>query len=281
LRADVERILGGFGENEDALSDEMSGSLSRKKPPLSATVGGVVKGPTYMVAHSRWKTSPKWTMVRRGPSNLLMRASSAPAPGTYDLPSTEKTKHRSGPRASFGVGTRFGLDDIPLTKQGPGPAAYRVKDPHMTPGTKVGFGTSVRSPMGVSSGLIPGPGAYELKSTFGTGMMFTAKGKSSASHMKRSSSAPGPGAYTPSIRAAYKESPKCGFGKSSRDSEHARASRTQGNPGPGAYEMQYHYGIGRDAVKYSATSRHRVHDLNSYLTPGPGTYNAHVTSFGY
>merc|ERR1719217_858165 len=112
-------------------------------------------------------------------------------------------------------------------------------------------------------------------------MMFTAKGKHASSYRERSVVGPGPGAYTPSMRCAYKEAPKCGFGTSSRDAEHARAARTQGNPGPGAYEMQYHAGIGRDAVKYSATSRRRVHDLNSYLTPGPGTYNAHVTSFGY
>lgn len=162
IRADVERILCGFNENETASQMNEDGSVSRKKPPLAATVEGVVKGPTFMVAHSKWRTSPKWSMVPRGAS--LMRASSAPAPGTYDLPSTEKTKFKTGPRFGFGVGSRFGLDDVPVGKHTPGPAAYKPKDPSLVVGTKVGFGTSIRQGMGgTTSGLIPGPGAYEQK----------------------------------------------------------------------------------------------------------------------
>jgi len=44
--------------------------------------------------------------------------------------------------------------------------------------------------------------------------------------------------------------------------------------------MQNFKSMGKDSKKFSATSRRRVHDLSSYVTPGPGTYNAHATSFG-
>lgn len=271
LKADVERLLSGSVMEEDVEN-------STSKRPLTATSEGVVKGPTYMVAHSKWKSLPKWSMMRRGPP--LMRCSSAPAPGTYDLPDPEKTKYKTGPRFGFGIGSRFGMDMVP-SKTAPGPAAYNPKDPSLTVGTKVGFGTSVRSPMGSAPFLIPGPGAYEQKTTMGTGAMFTAKGKQPASYMKRAQSAPGPGAYTPSLRVAYKEPPRCGFGTSTRAAESMKQARANGTPGPGTYEMQNQNGIGREAVKYSAGARRRVHDLNSYITPGPGTYNAHVTSFGY
>lgn len=127
----------------------------------------------------------------------------------------------------------------------------------------------------------PGPGAYELRTLVGSGLMFTARGRNPASYMVRSRSMPGPGAYTPSLSSVYETSPKCGFGTSSRDAEFARARRAVANPGPGTYEVHTYKTIGRDAAKYSATSRRQVHDLESYLTPGPGTYNAHITSFGY
>lgn len=244
------------------------------------TTDGVLKGPTYMTAHSKWAASPKWSLGFK-PKSTLVKPEVGPSPGTYDLPPTERSKYKTCPRFGFGVGSRFGLSENAV-KQNPGPGSYQPKDPKLSIGTKVGFGTSVRSSMANSGKMFfPGPGAYELRNTMGSGLMFTAKGKQPTSYLSRSQSVPGPGAYSPSTRFTFGEAPKCGFGTSSRDSEAARASRTQGNPGPGAYEMQYQGGIGRDSKKFSATSRRRVHDLNSYLTPGPGAYNAHVTSFGY
>lgn len=278
LRADVERILGG-----SFLDETMSpqSTIKRAKPPLAATTGGVMKGPTYMSAHSRWAASPKWTLGVK-PKSTLVKPDTGPSAGTYDLPPTDRSsKYRSIPRFGFGVGSRFGISEQSL-KQNPGPGSYQPKDPALQVGTKVGFGTSVRSGLATSGSLhFPGPGAYDQRNTIGQGLMFTAKGKQPTSYLTKSASAPGPGAYNPSTSIIFGEAPKCGFGTSSRDSEAARASRTQGNPGPGAYDMMYSQGIGRDSKKFSATSRRRVHDLNSYLTPGPGAYNAHVTSFGY
>merc|ERR1719224_33579 len=89
---------------------------------------------------------------------------------------------------------------------------------------------------------------------------------------------PGPGAYSPTLGGAYFGGPKPSFGSSVRGDIMTAAGR--GQPGPGTYEMQNFKCLGKDSAKYSATSRRRVHDLNSYVTPGPGTYNAHATSFG-
>merc|ERR1711972_440057 len=107
--------------------------------------------------------------------------------------------------------------------------------------------------------------------------MFTARGRHPTSYM-RSRSMPGPGAYTPATQGVYNSPPKCGFGTSTRGDFAGGASR--GMPGPGTYEMQSWKCMGRDSAKYSATSRRRMHDLNSYVTPGPGTYNAHSPVFG-
>merc|ERR1719343_905207 len=110
----------------------------------------------------------------------------------------------------------------------------------------------------------------------GQGLMFTARGRF-VSNLTRSKSQPGPGAYTPSVNSVYSTPPKCGFGTSTR-SDLASAAKSVFSPGPGAYEMQAAKGLGTDAPKFSATSRRRYHDLNSYVTPGPGSYNAHTIS---
>merc|ERR1719387_2185934 len=88
-------------------------------PPLQATVDGVLKRTTYMVALSRYGSSPKWTIGNKGPSSLL-RSSSTPAPGTYDLPGSERSKFKNDPKFSFGGSSRFGLDGSPQKRQ-PGP----------------------------------------------------------------------------------------------------------------------------------------------------------------
>merc|ERR1712139_401640 len=157
--------------------------------------------------------------------------------------------------------------------------AYTPNDPALSCTQKVGFGTSVRGKGSLVAQANPGPGAYEQRSTVGQGQMVTAQGRHATSYM-RARSLPGPGAYNPSMHYAYPTLPRCGFGTSTRDDIAAR-SRNMVNPGPGTYELQNFRTVGTDTKKFSCTSRRRVHDLNSYVTPGPGTYNAHATSFGY
>jgi len=239
-----------------------------------STTDGVLKRTTFMDKISRYPSAPQVTIATRG-ENMFERAAQGPAPGSYNLEGTElKSKFKGTPKFSFGASSRFGLGGSP-SKQQPGPGAYNPKDPSVTEDTKVGFGTSIRAKPGGSQAN-PGPGAYECRSTVGGGVMFTARGRHVQTYM-RSRSLPGPGAYSPTTNGAYQTSPKCGFGTSVRGDF---TNGDRGKPGPGTYDMQNFKTVGKDTPKYSATSRRKMHDLNSYVTPGPGTYNAHVTSFG-
>lgn len=248
----------------------------KKKTDFGGTIGGVLKRTTFMHSISTFRTGPKYTMVSRG-AGTFIRSSSTPAPGTYNLPMEEKSKFKAPPKFSFGSGSRFGLGASPLKKQ-PDPGTYNPFDPALHTDTKVGFGTSTRGKMVLTAN--PGPGAYEVKNTVGEGKMFTARGRHATSYL-RSRSMPGPGAYTPQDHFAVPTAPKCGFGTSTRDDMVSRNARSGMMPGPGSYELQNFATIGKDSKKFSATSRRKMHDLNSYVTPGPGTYNSHVTSFGY
>jgi hypothetical protein len=272
---------GGNGPMKKSGSTPALGSyqdLKDKTAFAGATTDGVLKGrPTWMTACSNFKGSPKFSMGVRGP-NVFIRSNQGPAPGTYTLPPEEKSKYKTCPKFSFGGVSRFGLGESPA-KKAPGPGAYNPIDPSLTADTKVGFGTAIRGRGSLLSQANPGPGAYEYRSCVGAGRMTTAAGRHPTSFM-RARSLPGPGAYNPSLNASHGTGPKCGFGTSTRDDTGSRA-RNLSMPGPGAYELQNFQSTGSDAPKYSATSRRRVHDLNSYMSPGPGAYNAHVTSFGY
>jgi hypothetical protein len=250
--------------------------LRSKTAFSSVTTDGVHKKSTYMHSLSNFRTGPKFSLGTKLPSSFI-RSSSTPAPGAYSLPGGESSaKYRSEPRFSFGGGSRFGLAQSPA-KQMPGPGAYNPKDPTLSMTPKVGFGSGARAKVALVSQHNPGPGAYEARSSLGHGRMFTAGGRHPVNH-SRSRSQPGPGAYSPSLRSVKEASPMCGFGTAVRgDVPGARSGQA---PGPGSYEMQSFRGTGSGAPKYSTSSRHRLIDLNSYVTPGPGSYNSHVTSFG-
>lgn len=254
-------------------ASKVSDDLKARTMFSMSTTDGVLKRTTFIHKISGYRSAPEISIASKSGS-MFMRSAQGPSPGSYNLPDDEKSKFKTSARFSFGGGSRFGLGGSPSKLQ-PGPGAYNPKDPSLYVDTKVGFGTSIRNKGGASSQANPGPGAYENRSTVGGGMMFTARGRHPQSYM-RSRSLPGPGAYSP-LPGAYASSPKCGFGTSTRG-DFGGASR--GQPGPGTYEMQAWKCVGKDSAKFSATSRRRMHDLNSYVTPGPGTYNAHATSFG-
>lgn len=252
--------------------------LKDKTASISAmTVDGVVKGrPTYLASLSKYKSGPKYTMGPPGQCTFI-RSSNNPAPGSYNLPDGDRDKYKRVPRYSFGAGSRFGLGTSPAKMQ-PGPGAYNPSDPVLKTDPKVGFGTSLRGHGALIGQANPGPGAYECRNTVGGGKMFTAGGRHPASYM-RARSMPGPGAYNPSTHGVFNSSLKVGFGTSTRDDVAARA-RNLVMPGPGTYELQNFKTVGAEAPKFSATSRRRLQDLSSYVTPGPGSYNAHLTNFG-
>lgn len=272
--------MGNAGKSPKSASSPALGSyadLKAKTAFAGASVDGVLKRTTYMTQFSNYRSSPKYTLAPRG-QNMFVRSSQTPAPGTYNLPPEEKSKYKMPPRFSFGGSSRFGLGESPAKKQ-PGPGQYNPVDPSLTGDTKVGFGTAVRGKGALVAQANPGPGAYEYRSCMGQGQMFTAGGRHPTSYM-RARSLPGPGAYNPMTQGVFSSPPKAGFGTSTRD-DIGTKTRNLVMPGPGTYELQNFKGVGTDSAKFSATSRRRLHDLNSYVTPGPGAYNAHCTSFGY
>lgn len=249
--------------------------LKKKTSFTNMTIDGVHKQPTYMVHLSNYKTGPKFSIGTKLPSSFI-RSSSTPAPGSYNLVGEDRAKFKSEPRFSFGGCARFGLGQSP-TKKMPGPGAYNPKDPLLHMETKVGFGSSSRAKATLASQHNPGPGAYEARSSLGQGKMFTAGGRHPTNYT-RSRSLPGPGAYNPSLVAVCQTPPQCGFGTATRNDIVGKGAQA---PGPGTYDLQSFKATGSDAPKYSTASRRRLHDLNSYVTPGPGSYNSHITSFGY
>lgn len=279
------------GSLDRAQSAEGSLNRSRKREnfTIGTSPGGVLTRTPHMVSFSKFESSPKWTMRTRGGSSLV-RSTYTPAPGAYELPLVDRVKFKSAAKFGFGTGSRFGMGEAlggGAKRDMPGPGQYTPNDPQLSSGTRVGFGTSVRQ--GLSSRIrSPGPGTYELHTCIGRGSpMFTATGKQPTSYLKKSSGlcpSPGPGAYNSGT--GLDNGPKCGFGTSSRDAEIRRMGGMSGgeagqNPGPGAYDGQASMQLGACAPKFSITSRRRMHDLNSYMSPGPGAYNANITSFGY
>jgi len=253
-----------------------SEELKSKLQFASMTMDGVKKGPTFMHTVSTFKSGARWTFGQRGPSSFIA-SSSTPAPGSYSMAhGPGGGRYKSLPKFSFGGATRFAAGEAP-TKKAPGPGAYNPRDPLVTAGPKVSFAGANAGRGPPLPENAPGPGAYEQRSTLGKSKMFTARGRQASSYM-RSRSQPGPGAYDPKVGAVLMGIPKCGFGTSTR-TDITGAARSLMLPGPGAYDMQSAMAVGRNGPKYSAASRRRVHDLDSYVTPGPGTYNAHTTSF--
>jgi hypothetical protein len=252
--------------------------LRQKTAFSTCTQDGVLKRATYMNSISSFRSCPKWSMGSRTGTSFL-RSNSTPAPDTYSKCSHDNEKYKSTPKYSFGGGSRFNIEASQARRQ-PGPGVYNPRDPVAELIPKVGFGSQMRFKGGIIAQANPGPGAYETCGRLGQGAkMYTATGRHSAA-LHRGRSLPGPGAYDPSAHSVYEAAPKCGFGTSTR-SDGSEARRSLASPGPGAYELQNFRATGTEAPQFSAVSRRQIHDLNTYLTPGPGSYNSHITSFGY
>jgi hypothetical protein len=236
---------------------------------------------TSLHRSSSFTKNPEWSLGSRGSrGTTYIHSNGNPAPNSYTAIPDDKEKFKSAPKFSFGGQSRFGLESSPVRRQ-PGPGAYRPRDVagEVSNNPKIGFGSTMRfkTTKFLAQGN-PGPGAYENAGKLGDfGVQYKMQGPHSATY----NPVPGPGAYEPSDHPTYQAAPKVGFGTQKRSGEDGAAKRRNlANPGPGAYELQYFKRTGSEASKFSIISRRHIKDLDPYMTPGPGSYNSHVTSFG-
>lgn len=286
----LEEALGGKAESGSAQASP-SGPLSRtsrKEFGASATSFGAtarstashsgVQNQTFLRSLSTVKSLPAITFKERLPASFIP-TNSNPAPGSYEMPSTEQSsKHCSPLQFSFSAGSRGGFGQN-AEKDKPGPGHYGIpRDPTQPVSLKASFGTAPRgrcvAPIRASG---PGPGAYMPKSDFCSGPAFSAAGKR-VRHPLKTRNQPGPGAYNPSMALTWQASRQAGIGTAMREDYIAKSEKVA--PGPGHYGMQNSQGIGTNSAKFSVTSRRQSHSLDSSILPGPGMYST-GTSFGY
>jgi ankyrin repeat protein len=263
----------------DNFRDDSDGLPARSSNPLFGQ--GVVSGSRstpFMVSFSQYKTCPKWSFRSRDHLPKRQRKFDAPGPGAYSLTNVDKFKYSGGPGFGFGKGPRF-LGDAGYQAQ-PGPGQYSPNDPNLIAGAKFGFGTSLRSASKSTVHETPPPGTYDVKGGVGSGCGYTQRGKPKPL-VEMGMDSPGPGAYNPSMKV-FEHGARFSFGNASRD-----GGGPTGNdlncPGPGAYQVQKT--LGHHAPKFSIVSRPLGWDSAGSSAvrrmPGPGAYNAHITSFGY
>lgn len=253
---------------------------------------GVLKRDTYTVRLSTVKSSPKWNLTTRPQVPAILdtpavreeKKGACPAPWRYTLPHPDKTKAKA-PSSSFGSGSsRFGRDDGP-DKFLPGPGQYDSTSSTFT-GSKWGFGSASRQKTESKTVVKPGPGAHDIRRTVGRKGMISMTGRPAESQLYKSWSCPGPGFYSPQTHEVERTAPQTSFGTASREMEKRRATGYDVKsklclPGPGAYDVHNVKKMGTTGVKHTIALRQYVSDVPSRYTPGPGSYNAHTTSFGY
>jgi hypothetical protein len=268
-----------MARSQDDFRNDSDGLANKRANPLYGQ--GVVSGSRstpFMVSFSQYRTCPKWSFRSRDNLPKRQRKFDAPGPGAYSLANADKFKYSGGPGFGFGKGPRF-LNDGAYIAQ-PGPGQYSPSDPTLVSGAKYGFGTSLRTVAKSTVHETPPPGTYDVKGGVGSGVGYSQRGKPKPM-VEMGMDSPGPGAYNPSMKV-FEHGARFSFGNASRD-----GGGPTGNdlncPGPGAYQVQKT--LGHHAPKFSIVSRPLGWDTagSSSLRrmPGPGAYNAHITSFGY
>jgi hypothetical protein len=253
-----------------------------------ATVAGVLKRTPNMARLSRHASAPKFSFpsgrqkLDSGPGG----AQSNLGPGAYDVASGDRQLRKVPPAISFNGPARFQSGPI-VTKKAPGPGSYDPRNPNTQMESAASFGAATRGNLVTQNN--PGPGSYDDRSkALGRGApMLTMRSRPPAASLTRSGSCPGPGAYQPeaahtSVRS-MRNAPRPTFGSSTR-ADGATSRKNLEQPGPGAYDMQSFKRTGTDVrgnPKIEMSERRPVINLESYVTPGPGSYNSQMSSFGF
>lgn len=255
-------------------SESVDAPATRRHPLYNQGIVSGTRSMPYMTSFSGYKSSPKWSFRNRDSLPQKQRKFDQPGPGAYTVTNVDKFKYGGGARFGFGTGPRFQADVTKL----PGPGAYSPFDPALSHGARFGFGTSLRSAGKSTVHETPPPGTYDIRSDMGRGKSWTARGKPKPI-VEAGLESPGPGAYTPNMKV-YEHGARFSFGNAGREGLVKSSEREC--PGPGAYMVSKT--LGHDSQKFSIVSRPLGWDAPSTETrrsPGPGSYNAHITSFGY
>lgn len=275
------------GEDEELHVDRIP--RRGRRDAVDFTTIGVLKRETFTVRLSTVKSTPKWNLTERPKMPAILdtpavreeRRGAAPAPWRYTLPPPDKTRTKA-PTPNFGgTASRFGRDDGP-DKFLPGPGHYLQSSGNN--GSKWRFGSEERLKNLGKRVVKPGPGAHDVRRKLGHTSGYSMMGRPSTSQLTKSWSSPGPGFYSPQTHEVFNTAPQPSFGTTTREQEKRRGMGCDvkakiATPGPGTYD--HGKKMGQTGVKYSMALRQYYSDVPSRYSPGPGSYNAHTTSFGY
>mmetsp|Transcript_41937 Transcript_41937/g.68016 ORF Transcript_41937/g.68016 Transcript_41937/m.68016 type:complete len:548 (+) Transcript_41937:61-1704(+) len=154
----------------------------------------------------------------------------------------------------------------------PGPGSYKSPTPYVPVAV---FGSAPRSSTtsgSFSQGFSPGPGQYDLGSTFGKGLKFALKSRVGGSSSNLEEGVPGPGHYEVRVKPGH-EAPKINFGKGNR----SQTILNNGFPGPGAYDSKSHLSEGPAPSLHMRTALHNPESERD--SPSPDSYNTN-SSYG-
>mmetsp|Transcript_105641 Transcript_105641/g.192208 ORF Transcript_105641/g.192208 Transcript_105641/m.192208 type:complete len:624 (-) Transcript_105641:26-1897(-) len=241
--------------------------------------GGVLQRAPFLTSLSRHRSLPKITFSERGAMAFPCVTNANPGPGSYSIDDQGTSKFRRPPASSTSHSSRFGFKENPAKKR-PAPGDYQPKNPLHHMERKVGFSTAPRGRLNGVRAEGPGPGAYEIRKLDG-GPAFKQKGRYPIQY-EPLKNCPGPGNYDPKhhYTSNQKRVQQVGFGTSAREDFIAKHQTPV--PGPGLYDVDKHAVIGKHSMKSSIRSRPRdPMNFNTYVTPAPGWYDNHATSFGY
>lgn len=151
--------------------------------------------------------------------SVLIKRSTTPGPGKYDISKNYKSVINTKPSYSFGAR----LSKHARRQFVPGPGSYNLHKSTGVYKSAPRFSMRPKNNQRNRGGMADTPGAkYHIASTIGTGMKKTMFGRTFPP-MKKSSSTPGPNAYLPNKLVTY-----------SRRPQFTMRARTAG-PKPGVY----------------------------------------------
>lgn len=275
----------GPGTYEVTVIDGLGGRATTSQRPRSATTrfgtstrmfetGRGGPGPAYSpIIAAVTPKSPNWSFAHGERAGFS--PSATPGPGAYDSNATDAlggrmaTTGHSNPAASpFPKGSRFAsLGKI----DGPAPGQYGTPAIVTESAPRVKFGQSSRDD-GTKSSAAPGPGAYQPTVSSVRPRSATTRFGSSGRFGMAVVDTPGPDAYgVPDTSAVKQQSSRTRFGTSARDPGVSPHKQT---PGPDAYALDGSFGaVKHRDPQFSFSHGGRFSSTGTH-GPGPGEYGA-------